>query len=299
MAWVQLGPYGCGGNVSTIRQSQTDALPASEGWWSNHSATRLPIPLSAVAPTYDLCSPQPGHEQTPGAAGYNCWIHARNKSEVARRLALQLLHSAPPGIGATQALRSIVAEEEYSGAVVKSATLIPAAGGRSPRATLTLDHADGLRLSPAQGCVQCCNQVRKAALKRSARSLPFARWCNAFSHPRSSRAQTATLARLQNGSRLIAVFEVANRRGIWLPAIGSVESVGPGDTATVLVTPQGHAATVSNDWLAAVRYAMLDEPECALYNAASLPALPFELPVPWGRPAGGPSAGGRGRQPRE
>ena len=80
------------------------------------------------------------------------------------------------------------------------------------------------------------------------------------------------------------MFEVANRRGIWLPAIGSVESVAPDGTATVLVAPQGHAATVSNNWLASVRYAMLDEPECVLYSAASLPALPFELPVPWERP---------------
>ncbi len=38
------------------------------------------------------------------------------------------------------------------------------------------------------------------------------------------------------------------------------------------------------DWLVGVRYAMIDEPQCALYSSASLPALPFELPVPWARP---------------
>lgn len=80
------------------------------------------------------------------------------------------------------------------------------------------------------------------------------------------------------------MFEVANRKGIWLPATGSVKSLSADGTATVLVTPQGHAATVSSNWLASVRYAMVDEPECVLYSAASLPALPFELPVPWERP---------------
>ena len=93
--------------------------------------------------------------------------------------------------------------------------------------------------------------------------------------------QTATSVK---GSGLIAVFEVANRKGIWIPAMGSVESVSADGIATVLVTPQGHAASVSNDWLASVRYAMVDEPQCVLYSAASLPALPFELPVPWERP---------------
>lgn len=164
IGWVQLGPYECAGNVSTIRQSQTDALPASEGWFSNHSTTRLPIPLSGVAPTYDLCSPMPGHEQTPGQAGYNCWIHARNKSEVARRLALQLLHVAPPASSNQPAAAATSgageAAEQYIGPVVKTAALVPASDGHSPRVTLTLDHAPGLELSPGQGCVQCCNQVR-------------------------------------------------------------------------------------------------------------------------------------------
>ena len=179
IGWVQLGPYECHGNVSTIRQSQTDALPASEGWYSNHSTTRLPIPLSSTVPTYDLCSPQPGREQTPGVVGYSCWIHARNKSEVARRLALQLLHTAAPQLApATRgsqlpaaAKDATGAPEEYSGPVVKTATLIPASDGKSPRVTLTLDHAAGLELSPGQGCVQCCNQVRSSQLALFHRGL--------------------------------------------------------------------------------------------------------------------------------
>ena len=36
-----------------------------------------------------------------------------------------------------------------------------------------------------------------------------------------------------------------DRRGIWLPAVGSMNEDG-----TVEVTPAGHARTVSNDWCA-------------------------------------------------
>ena len=65
-----------------------------------------------------------------------------------------------------------------------------------------------------------------------------------------------------------------------LPAVGSMNEDG-----SVEVVPAGHARTVASDWLSAVRYAMIDEPQCVLYNSASLPALPFQLPVPWERPA--------------
>ena len=85
-----------------------------------------------------------------------------------------------------------------------------------------------------------------------------------------------------------------NDRGVWLAAIGSMQPDG-----TVLVLPAGHARTVGHDWLFGVRFAMLDEPQCVLYNSASLPALPFELPVPWTRSKAGrvtlaaaPSTGG-------
>eukprot|EP01043_Picozoa_sp_COSAG02_P002923 COSAG02_NODE_69_length_42323_cov_23.507850_10_plen_143_part_00 len=112
----------------------------------------------------------------PGVAGYNCWIHARNKSEVARRLALQLLHVAPATDGSQPAIAAAAAEE-YSGPVVKAATLIPAADGHSPRVTLTLDHAVGLELSRGQGCVKCCNQVRPPGFRSAmARPVDFRAW---------------------------------------------------------------------------------------------------------------------------
>ena len=75
---------------------------------------------------------------------------------------------------------------------------------------------------------------------------------------------------------LPAPFEVQNDRGDWLPAIGSMQPDG-----TVLVVPAGAARKVGHDWLFGVRYAMIDEPQCVLYNSASIPALPFQLPVPW------------------
>ena len=232
VTFVQIGGYYAGntGGVPGIRLAQTDTLPAGEGWYSNHSTTRIPTPNSAVAASYDLCSPQPGTPQLPGEPGYKCWIHARNKSEVSRRVALQLLN-----------LLGETGGEEYSGPIVRSITVTPPKDGLSPTATLVLDHANGLSLSPGQGCVQCCNQ-------------------------------TAVLNK-------VAVFEVSNRRGIWLPAVGSLRLDG-----SVEVVPAGHARTVSSDWLAGVRYAMIDEPQCVLYNSASLPALPFQLPAPWTRP---------------
>ena len=237
VSFVQIGGYSAGGVVSTIRLAQSDTLPEAEQWYSNHSA-RIPTPNSAVAPSYDLCSPQPGKPQTPGEAGYQCWIHARNKSEVSRRVALQLLSLTP---------WAMLGGEEFSGPIVVSIKKTPFSAGRSPTVTITMDHAKGISLSPGQGCVQCCNQ-------------------------------TADPLR---GSRGAAVFEVANRRGVWLPAIGRMTP----DGHTVEVVPAGHAGTVANDWLAAVRYAMIDEPQCVLYNSASLPALPLQLPVPWERPA--------------
>ena len=79
-----------------------------------------------------------------------------------------------------------------------------------------------------------------------------------------------------------AVFSVANRRGVWLPAVGSVDTAGMLTVAPV--------CNVSGAWVSAVRYAVLDIPECALYNADMLPALPFELPVPWPPATGLPVA---------
>ena len=88
---VQLGGFIRESKVATIRLAQSDSLPAAESYWSNNSATRVPLNNSAVAASYDLCSPEPGAESTPGKPGYACWVHARNKSEISRRVALQHL----------------------------------------------------------------------------------------------------------------------------------------------------------------------------------------------------------------
>ena len=136
---------------------------------------------------------------------------------------------------------------ETSGPVVQSVALRVDAVTHLPSAAVTLTHAAGLALLPAQGCFEfCCDGQHNAS------------------------------AGLDN-----LVFQVANRRGMWLPAEGAVAP----DGATLVVTPFSPVTCKSADadgcWLAAVRYAVVDIPECALYNAAQLPALPFELPVPW------------------
>ena len=234
VAFVQLGPYGCAGNVSTIRLAQSDTLPADQSYWTNHSA-RIPTPLSAAVPTYDLGSPQPGHVQDPQAPGYNLWIHQRNKSAVARRLALALMRLQPPDL---PPITEAAAAEQTEGPRVGAARVVLGAG-KMPTVEITLDRAEGVSLAPAQGCVRCCDQSVDPEARADAGSL----------------------------------FEVANRRGKWLPATGELDAQGK-----LVVRPR---STVSGGWVSAVRYAVVDEPQCVLYGPSGLPALPFELPLPW------------------
>jgi hypothetical protein len=58
----------------------------------------------------------------PGEAGYSCWIHARNKSEVSRRLALQLLHLLSQRSGGGSGGGG--SHDEFSGPVVVSAVTV-------------------------------------------------------------------------------------------------------------------------------------------------------------------------------
>ena len=112
---VQLCGFNRGMKVANIRLAQSDSLPTAQAYWSNHSKTRIALPNSAVAASYDLCSPEPGKEQTPGQPGYACWVHARNKSEVSRRVALQHLQ-----------LLGQTGGDQWSGPVVLSTTKSPA-----------------------------------------------------------------------------------------------------------------------------------------------------------------------------
>jgi hypothetical protein len=66
---------------------------------------------------------------------------------------------------------------------------------------------------------------------------------------------------------------VSNHKGVWLPATGAMVN-----KTTVEITP---VTAVPGEWVSGVRYQVIDVPQCALYNAAGLPALPFELPLPW------------------
>lgn len=122
--------------------------------------------------------------------------------------------------------------------VIKSATL-------KPIARIFFNNAAGLSLLPAQGCVGCCNQSREALREPS---TPF-------------------------------LFEVMNRAGNWLPAIGSVSGQQTVDIVPLnnVTCEAGHSRNNSLCWLSGVRSAVLDIPQCALYNEAGLPAAPFEF----------------------
>lgn len=222
VAFVQIGGYNSEGNVSTIRFAQSDSLPANSGWFTNHSQSRIPTANTVMIPTYDLGSP------CPTCPNGTWWIHCRNKTEVSRRLALQLNHLLMTNVSTNHKQSS----SEYSGPIVLK-TAVDNFSEKKPRVLLTMTHADGLVLAPAQGCVQCCEQ--KGYL-----------------------------------------FKVANQKGIWFPAIGDVLKTNP--TATVVVVPLSNV-TISS--IIAVQFAVQDVPQCALYNSAQLPAVPFSLPVPW------------------
>lgn len=268
-AWVQIGgyasdPYDQGGarQNSVIRFAQGDSLPAlSDQNFNNRSSTTaaaagspaaavpryaLPAP-AAMTQTFDLGSPVLGKEDNcrahPGEA-VCWWIHCRNKTEVARRLAHQLAHVWTASGGAP-----IANATEWSGPVVTQTTLKIALG--QPFAVVSFGHAKGLVLRGAQRCFHCCNQT------------------------------SPPLGQVGHGEYL---FEVANRRGVWLPAVGELLDPALG---TVKVTPTSPVpcAAPASCWLTAVRYAVLDVPQCALYNEAEFPAGQFELPVPWTAPA--------------
>jgi hypothetical protein len=262
VAWVQIGGYAIdeydqGGAAlnSVIRFGQGDSLPNTTDQVFNNRSTstagsatdprRFPLVVSAMAPTFDLGSPQNATACSLHPATALCWwIHCRNKTEVGRRLALQLAHvwTSPGGS---------VSTGEWSGPTVTSTTVKTDPTTHMPYAKVTFAHAGGLALLPAQGCFHCCNQ-------------------------------TAAPPKGQVGSGEW-LFEVANRRGEWLPAIGG--QVDPA-TGTMRVTPLTNVTCPmpkgsSSCWLAAVRYAVVDVPQCAIYNTAELPASQFELPVPW------------------
>jgi hypothetical protein len=223
---------------------------ATDQTFNNRSAPgatpRFALPVSAMVPTFDLGSPVMGKEQTcldkPGTP-VCWWIHCRNKTEVARRLALQLARvwTAPGGA-------PLPAAAEWSGPTVSSTALVVDSDTHRPHAVVSFAHAGGLALRGAQRCFHCCDQ-----------------------------AATPPVGQVGHGEYL---FEVANRKGVWMPAAGgSVDPV----SGTIKVFPNTTVTCKSAEscWLAAVRYAVLDVPQCALYNAADLPASQFELPVPW------------------
>lgn len=218
-AFVQIGGYeDKSGNTSNIRFAQSDTL--QHNLFSN--STGVAVQNAAMAITYDLGSPKP-------SAKSGWWIHCRNKTEVGRRLALQL----------HQLLEPSSERDTWSGPLVQSIELERDAVGR-PYASIQMSQAAGLELAPAQGCVQCCDQDKL----------------------------------LYEGQRHL--FEVANRRGTWLPAVGTVS--GRGDLTRVIVRAK---TNVTGDWLKAVRFAVMDIPQCVLYNYLELAAAPFSFPVPW------------------
>ena len=139
---------------------------------------------------------------------------------------------------------------------------------------IEFEHAAGLALRPSQGCLHCCSDTK---LTRHAYAL-FQIYV-AVDHPLGSGA----------------------RHPDWWDALGRVvprkakdrangaEGGGGGGGGTservLLITPSERTLGLlaAGARLIAVRYGVLDVPQCALYNSAGLPALPFEFAVGYER----------------
>ena len=164
-----------------------------------------------------------------------------------RRLALQLANVWTP-----PAASPLARGREWSGPVVASIAVTIQGPGSLPVAEVTFAHAAALALLPAQGCFHCCNQTAP---------------------PPKGHAGAGEW-----------LFEVANHRGEWLPARAAVIEGSSPPTIAVRPVTTVPCKTPRQCWLAAVRYAVNDLAQCALYNAAELPASQFQLPVPWTTP---------------
>eukprot|EP00045_Choanoeca_perplexa_P013183 m.147664 g.147664 ORF g.147664 m.147664 type:complete len:898 (-) comp16269_c0_seq2:996-3689(-) len=131
--FVQLGAYQDGGNVSKVRLSQYNTLPAEA---SQHDNT-------GMAMSYDLGSPCPGNP-----VGTWC-IHCRNKTEIGRRLGRQILRTAFSWTN-----RSYSIAMGFVDSMPPTVADIVVAG--PSETTVRFDYASGLTFQPAQGCVTCC-----------------------------------------------------------------------------------------------------------------------------------------------
>ena len=254
------------------------------------------------------------------------WRHQKNKSEVGRRIALQLEHLFMP----TQQLQSprehhrvstyvryepsgrrptLVAPMaahppadaeavEWSGPVVRSVrnvqvnqALRPDAGpdtapadpqdGMNRNVThagvaIEFEHAAGLALRPSQGCLHCCSDTK---LTRHAFAL-FQIYV-AVDHPLGSGAGHPDW--WDAFGRVVPSKAMDRANG----AEGGGGGGGGGGTSErmLLITPSERmlGLLAAGARLIAVRYGVLDVPQCALYNSAGLPALPFEFAVGYER----------------
>jgi hypothetical protein len=118
--YVQLAPYGTGDIVAYIRQAELNVLPRPGG----------DVDTTGMAVIIDL-----------GESDHR--VHPRNKTEVGRRMALQLLHVAlgiqPP-------------EVNFSGPSFMQATAMS-----NSIIEIEMKYGDGMFWNGTHGCVQCCN----------------------------------------------------------------------------------------------------------------------------------------------
>ena len=382
VAAVQLGSYWslersycC--SLSALRFAQSDSLPAASTTGSlrvynprynlllqqrmarngtlatdpheRRVANPVRVPHTGLVATYDLGSSNP--KRASNDPSWHWWIHQRNKSEVARRLALQfdrlLQHQEQDGhmggfidVGVmggrrhkdwskevtprydshSSAGRSTWARrnEDWSGPVARQLQQLYGSTrhNRGPvyGVMMRFDHAHGLALQPAQGCLQCCGHPKLSQNRYGPSVFQLAdsagKWMDATArvathhrsrppghdgHGNSTSARILVVAPMPNqhvtqadaDNALARVALPAGYQFVGIQAGSEHEPIQRGKTSTGTVNATHGPVVkksvrkhVSTGHITAIRYAVMDIPQCVLYNSNGLPALPFELAMP-------------------
>ena len=201
---------------------------------------------------------------TPKSARHG-GIHPRNKTEVARRMALAFAATGLdlPGVVATgpvftsaTALAATAEAGEEVSATAATATATSSASNTGSIVTVAFSNVDGgLQMSPT---AQCCLATQEPHAPSPNCSMPLQAVCC----PEVPRA---------NNSDSGVPFEVldAHTNEYVLAARTTVSSDGQ---SVILAVPTGIKAV-------GVRYCEQGYPQCVLRNGAGLPAMPFEANV--------------------
>ncbi|XP_065831212.1 uncharacterized protein [Oscarella lobularis] len=161
--FVQLAPYGSStaDAVSYVRQAMLETLPSPGG----------DIDTTGMAVIIDL-----------GEADHR--VHPQNKTEVGRRMALQLLHVA---LGLQQP------EVNFSGP-----SLVRASAMSNGMVVIEFEYASGMFWNGSHGCVQCCKGASPVQVTSEERTVDNATWFNTTATVQGTKLIVKPMGMAQN-----------------------------------------------------------------------------------------------------